>query len=371
MMIRKETRINVLKERIKKIDDGNYSSFINNYSSKYENEIREMYFSTENKTYISKALDQMNGYLLYDTKNENKLLPEEMYLIIVLAFVIEMNQVAKKTTKKIENEINLFNEKNVLYRGQSNSEWRLCPSVIRNLDKNIVFDDLYYIQMTKDNGLDDKINALMRHRVGFNAYDKYAFLQHACSFSPLIDLTHDKIIATSFALSNTCEFNIYSEKSSKIYTFKARNLKDNDIITDKNSARDFLKNDMKLYIIKSKKIQFGMTYTLNQIDEFGCKIKYKIKINSIPKLIKLLTPSYKFIDITTNDRMRYQQGAFLVLYGCLVIKDKIFYELNEKFIFSEEIIDPENKNDIKNIIYTKHREYDITHLLDPYKYFSE
>ena len=107
-MIRKETIINVLKGHIKKIDEGNhYSSFINNYSSRYENEIREM------------------------------------YLIIVLAFVIEMSQVAKKATKKIENEKFIFSEE-IIYPENKNDIKNIIYTKHREYDITHLLDSYKY-----------------------------------------------------------------------------------------------------------------------------------------------------------------------------------------------------------------------------------
>ena len=97
----------------------------------------------------------------------------------------------------------------------------------------------------------------------------------------------------------------------------------------------------------------------------------EIRITSIPVLYNLLKPEYKIITCATNDRMYYQAGVFICFYNCIVLKDKIFYELIPDISISKGIIPHNDKRKILGDIYTNYREKDPEHLMNPYLLFNE
>ena len=92
------------------------------------------------------------------------------------------------------------------YRGQSNFKWDLIPSFFRGINKkgvtqidlNRIYDDY------SDFGLIDKA----AQTIGYSRidYNFLSFMQHAVSFSPLIDFTSDPVVATVMGLSDTDNF---------------------------------------------------------------------------------------------------------------------------------------------------------------------
>lgn len=160
-----------------------------------------------------------------------------------------------------------------------------------------------------------------------NRYNKYAFMQHSCSYSPLVDFTKEPIVATSFALSNTSRVNDFRNEDSAV--FCSINTRDNlDVINHRWEARNFLVNEFYLQVIDAKAIKLGKDYVLRKADGSSRVLCF----NSIDKLLDALTPKIKIIDITTNDRMLYQSGVFVCFYDCVCLRDFIAYELNPAFV---------------------------------------
>lgn len=300
-----------------------------------------------------------NDYIL------RKNIKTKYYYLLLTAFVLYFNE-RKTILKKYHryDEIKESNSSNTFYRGQTNSEWRITPSVLRGLEKNIIFDDNYYFMLLDKHGLEDKYNELIRTS-GPNKYSKYAYMQHSCSCSPFIDFTRKNEIAASFALSNPGNLNDFNNNDSAIYSLYIQNSLEHTI-NDEQEARSFLRKTFRLDIINSSYFILGHNYSL--VDSNG-KVK-NIVITSIKKLLQELTPNFKIFDIPTNDRMKYQKGLFVCFYNCICLKDSVFYELNKDIVLTKSIIKVSDKRTILDSIY-KERKYDQYHLLNPYVYFTE
>lgn len=347
---------------------------------KYINKVKESFFeflSTQDllidntKVFVSK--DRIIEYInseegkLSDTKTK-------LYYLLKLAFVVAFYQrLFERLDKKIDNIESLEGVKNFedyhYFRGQTDFEWRMSPSILRNLKLDIVLDDNYYFKLLNEIGLEQKFNDLIKP-TGFsveNKYNKYAFIQHSCSYSPFIDFTKDSIIATSFALSNSNRLNDFRNADSSIICMRFREERIENIIKDKKTARSFIKNDLKLKVLNSDFFVFGKTYELTNSDE----TKVSLHIDSIDKLLDAMTPKYKVLDIPTNDRMIYQKGLFICFYDCLCLKDFIAYELCPDLFFTKVCIQKRKKRGILERIYKNYRQYDPEHLMDPYLFFKE
>lgn len=298
-----------------------------------------------------------------------------LYYMFKLAFVIAFYQrLAERMNNKKDAIESLDDLKNLSYyqffRGQADYEWRITPSLLRNLRMDIVLDDNYYFKLLDDCNLESKFNDLIRPTKSFsvdNKYNKYAFLQHACSYSPFIDFTKDPIIATSFALSNPNSFNDFRNVDSSIICMRFNEQKKSNMIKDRVTARDFIKNQFRMEIINSDCFIFGKPYELLKSDG----TKEYICIFSIDELLNRMTPDYRVFDIPTNDRMLYQKGLFVCFYNCLCLKDFIAYELCPDLFLTKICVGKRKKRQILDGIYRKYRQYDPEHLLDPYLYFKE
>ena len=84
-----------------------------------------------------------------------------------------------------------------------------------------------------------------------------------------------------------------------------------------------------------------------------------------------MTPEYKIINITTNDRMRYQHGKFILFHKCVLVKGKILFTLNKDLNIIQYKINPVSKKKLRKILDDKYLHFDIRYLLNPYDFFNE
>ena len=382
------------QEYIDSIDYLRVASIFAGYDDYELNELKFLCDIPENSVHIQSARSYLQDYLFESdvirkstgsrdkTRNEllesfNKQMEEQekacLYHLLKLAFVIAFYRRLDVRYDSKPLEISALEDlehsrKGVYFRGQSNYMFRVSPSIIRNLNESVLLNDDYYHKILKDEiGLEDKFNNLIRKdNAWMNRYNKYAFMQHSCSYSPLVDFTKEPIVATSFALSNTSRVNDFRNEDSAVFCLI--NSRENlDVINHRWEARDFLVNEFYLQVIDAKEIKLGKDYVLRKADGFSKALRF----NSIDKLLDALTPEIKIIDITTNDRMLYQSGVFVCFYDCVCLRDFIAYELNPAFVLKKIRIHKRNKKSILNSIYKNHREYDPEHLMNPYLYFNE
>jgi len=271
----------------------------------------------------------------------------------------------------VQTEDLLNDSEKMFYRGQT-IECSMSPSMLRNLNKNISINCDTYEYIIRERG--DKYDAHFRSG---GIYEKMAFFQHSTNYSPMLDFTSKKIVAGSFALSNSNDINHFENNDSII--FGIQKIGDNEInnVIDKvELANRFFENDFYIDVIDSESITLFKTYSLMSCkkDKTTGKITKKrknITFTTFSDLYKYLTPTFKFIDVKTNDRMKYQEGLFLVFYGCVSLRGRIFYEFNPYFNLYRFVIYKNNKRDILDGIYKNYREYDLKHLMDPYTFLSE
>mgnify|MGYP003290125183 CR=1 FL=1 len=312
-------------------------------------------------------IDDFKHYLESEHYLKNK---TRLYYLLKLAVVIGFyKRLDKRYDKRIIHiknieELSLYNNHSI-FRGQTDFNYRISPSIFRNHKGNILFDDDYYHSILSDTGLEGKFDRLIRDH-SMNRYSKYAFIQHSCSYSPFIDFTKDIIIATSFSLSNSSKINEFKDNDSSVYCLNIESDLEK-LITNKWKARSFLVNDFKMRIVDSTYFVFGKLYSLEKADGTF----YSFSHYSIRDFLDDLTPKLAIIDIPTNDRIVYQKGLFVCFYDCLCLKDFIAYELNPDFSFIKLKIAKKNKRSLLNAIYKNNREYDPEHLLNPYLVFNE
>ena len=281
----------------------------------------------------------------------------------LVRIIIEMNgtENLKYNLKDIYNNCLNYNNNVYFFRGQTNYEWDLIPSMIRNLNDNVkinmnFFNKKYLTLKLKDKYYEmfgkDKIDYLF-----------LSFMQHACSYSPFIDFTKSNIIGLSFALSNPNAFNDFTNKNSSLFIVS---IDSNEILRSEEKINEFLQKEYQLIYLDRKTLGFGENVLFKENEEE--KILF---LSDFKTIINLLTPKYKLIDLPTNDRMKYQKGVFLVFYGCICVNDTIYFRLNNKFKLLRLKINKTNKRVYLEKIYKKYRFYDPEHLMKPYLYFNE
>ena len=187
-----------------------------------------------------------------------------------------------------------FRDKNrmIFYRGERiNSLNRpLIPTLFRDKGALIKGDD-FYADITSDYLLDfykshGEYYNLFQSTFGtarkYHMYDLCAFSQHYIECSPFIDFSKSLYVGISFGLKGKHEF----VDDGIIYTVE---IKDPDNYTTDRVTAECWIND----------------YHVRVYDRVGGK--------SVLKDIKRTSPEARLIDIANNDRMKFQQGVFLLL----------------------------------------------------------
>ena len=386
--------LRVCKEYIDRIDYLGIAHIFAEFNDFTLAELKSLWKNSSNLDYIRFAKSSLGDYLLESdalrkdnywinrTRSElrtsfNASLVAQnqarFYYLLKLAFVIAFYQrlYARYESQPLDikelEDIRIL-KNGIYFRGQSNYKFRVSPSIIRNLNESVYLDDDYYYKVLKDEiGLEDKFNTLIRKdNLWMNRYNKYAFMQHSCSYSPLVDFTKNPIIATSFALSNASRINDFRNEDSAVFCLNNAREKIG-VIHGRYAARNFLVNQFYLKVINADSIKLGEIYPIKKADDSVEVLQFE----SIDVLLDALTPEIKIIDIPTNDRMLYQSGVFVCFYGCVCLRDFVAYELNPAFVLKKIRIPSKDKKRILSSIYANHREYDPEHLMDPYLYFTE
>lgn len=254
-----------------------------------------------------------------------------------------------------------YDNNTYFFRGQTNYEWSLIPSMIRNLNDNVKINMNFLNKKYLTLKLKDKYHKMFdKNKID---YLFLSFMQHACSYSPFIDFTKSNIIGLSFALSNPNSFNDFTNKNSSLFIVS---IDCSEILRSEEKINEFLQEEYQLIYLDRKTLGFGENVSFKENEEE--KILF---LSDFKTIINLLIPKYKLIDLPTNDRMKYQKGVFLVFYGCICVNDTIFYQLNNKFKLLKLKINKMNKRIYLEKIYKKYRFYDPEHLMKPYLYFNE
>lgn len=329
---------------------------------------------------VSSMIDNKTTYLNKDIKIFfeckmilKKYLPEyyEKYCCENLMgnFVVNNKIILKEITLALI--ISLYNKSKVkqrtnvqFYRGQTNYEWGLCPSICRDDKKSLVTLDYINYRYNKT-GFIEKYQKYIDPSYKTVDYISMSFAQHACSYCPFIDITKEKNIAQSFALSNPNKFNDFEYKTSAVFTINAQ---ESNIIKNLDEINSFL-NQLNFIVGYNNRKTFKIGESYELTDNYGHRMLFEF--TSIENIINILTPKYIVFDYSNNDRIKYQKGAFILFYDCLIINNKIFYELNSSICINKEKIENFKKKNLLSKIYKYEREYDQSHLYNPYLIFNE
>ena len=313
------------------------------------------------------SVDGKNKFIIDFNKNE---LPFRQFYrnfvkgILWLSFYTPManNQTTDDDFSKDDIQIiKYYREKNIngFYRGQSNFEWQLKPSLLRGYDfksndgRVIDLDVLYDIY--HDVGLIDKYNNTVgnkRIKSGKDIdYEFLSFMQHAVSYSPLIDFTGKIDVAYKFALQKSSP-NTYLQNSSAVF-----------ILSFEHTG--MIEDLSKINIIYlNKKIKPG---TIMQVIDSNGTIK-RLDFTTISKIQNQLRPKFAHFESKTNDRMKYQDGKFILFYDYVAVKGNVYYMLNKQMHLTKRKIRPSKKDKILSAI---DGDLNISYLMNPYQVFND
>lgn len=353
-----------IKEMKILLKDIDFTNFLVAQFGKSENNVKLRITFLEN-IHSNKALNQILAYKeIFDYLLEcYKLVlyfnlfkyPRKMSKI----FTIDVSNI-----KELYKFINENETPNIFYRGQSIFKWNLVPSLVRNLlnencliDLNTIFN--LYNEKNLFSSLIDTYNLSFPYKKIQKPNDiNYEFLswmQHAASFSPLIDFTKEFLFASSFALQSQNSFEFNNEDSA-IFLLEYHNSPQNNL----SYINDAIKQ-IKI-ITMDKKIVPGTRVKIK-------KLKEHLDFTNLKSIKETLSLKYEVIDSPTNDRMKRQRGLFLFIYKCVFISGQLFpYTNPDTFIYKVKI-DSEGKKFLKKIL--KNNQYaNLTCLLNPYLSFK-
>lgn len=253
-------------------------------------------------------------------------------------------------------------DKIIFYRGERiNDPMRtLIPTLLRNrreLFKNgepvINIDSDFLLDFYKSKGA---YFDLFCHVFGkaskYRLYEICAFSQHYLDFSPFIDFTKSLFVALSFALKNRTEF----EDDVVIYTVE---INDNSNYTKDMVTAECWLNDYKVTVYNSPED------VLKKNIGYVKPSKVRDSIETIEARSKSNSPKARFIDIPTNDLMKYQQGVFLLLTDySLFYRSYLTKNIRDDFSVTKYVISRAICRDLLTVITNESPWYTYDCLLD-------
>ena len=315
---------------------------INNFINNYDN---ELIHNLETARYELKYVKK------YSIGEKDILILIQINAMLVLFCCISEQDADIESLIDEKYELKNSSSVNTYYRGHSNYDYNLLPSIYRNIPKSDYYNISKIENMYNDSHLADKYLSIYNQK-GIT-YDFCAYMQHSREYSPLLDFSSDYLVALSFAtLNNGININTYLNSSAAL--FEMHIINSNKIITDIHEANNIIKK-LDVYIYNSK-----LDFTSKINTEYLFYITYDF-----------FKPEIFFIDtIATNDRMRYQKGCFLFISKGIIINGVLMMPWDFGFIRKYKI-NHDQKIKIYEYIKTKKHEYDFEHLMNPYLYFSE
>lgn len=263
----------------------------------------------------------------------------------------------------------------LMFRGQQKYAWDLTPSLIRDLvlpkRKGLFLDAKSLRFLYNEGGISDSLLAKYERCFGsdpFNPnsvinYRLLAWMQHAVSYSPLLDFTSSYPVALSFAIKENNPGNFLYDDSA-IYILKLS--KNDEIKQDKENYVDQILNSMYVAVLKSK-IKPGSYLTIHDY----LNVKHDLDFSTYENILKCLMPKYIFIDIPTHDRMIRQKGKFVLFYDYVSIKGKMFPITENMMYIHKHKINVEDKPKLLAYIRQKWPDIKNSYLMDPYSIFND
>ena len=282
------------------------------------------------------------------------------YLIVAIHVFIRLKKMSIPEEREIESYSDLVKEEKLLennvywYRGQGEYDWHLTPSYFRTLSggRKIVDYD-YLINDYVNMNIMNKISKVFNDNKVILDYERLSFIQHSLSNTPLIDFTKKMKVAATFAIGNLETPRRMIRSAAAIIRLKVNK---DDIIYDIDTATNKIKN-LKILNYVGKNTLHNFISTMLWVKYFIGNEKSRAYL----------------IDIKTNDRMRIQDGTFVLFDNIVIINQRIYFINPKGFasLFSKYKIKAINRLAIHNDILKNDSRYHLNNLLNPYHFMKE
>lgn len=260
-------------------------------------------------------------------------------------------------------------KRTIFYRGEriNDPKRTLTPTLLRHKEEffkngeiavNIDYDYLLNFYREKGAYLDF-------YRYIFGTASKYrmfeicSFSQHYLDMSPFIDFTKSLFVALSFALKKKASY----EDDIVIYTVEIDDMEHytDDIVTAECWLHDYKVTvfNSPENVVKNRKGIISRASVLESIETIEARSKFS-------------SPTAKFIDIPTNDLIKFQQGVFMLLTDYSMFYDSYLTKsIRENFHIVKYIISKDICKDLLKVIAEEAPWYQYDCLLDIKKAVSK
>lgn len=259
----------------------------------------------------------------------------------------------------LENIGDVSKEKdNLWFRGHTNSNWSLVPSFFRNNNETKLWTwNMILHEYASKPSAPSLVEKLLEVDIdpNINPYKFLAFIQHAISYSPLIDFSKNSRVALSFSLSNQSKILDFYKDESCVYQLNIRDFK---VLEKLNEIDEVIKN-VRIQSFRENSSIF--TIIQNQL--------------WIDLLLEKTRSVVHLINLPTNDRMLYQKGVFVLFDRVIIIGNEIYFSKNKIDFFRQNlkkfIIKTETKESLIGELYNINPQYHHRYLHNPYLFLED
>jgi hypothetical protein len=327
-----------------------FHKYLNIINTDVQNSVR-FYSENKNKEYHGQ----------FDEVNDNLNNQTILVLFVNLHIFYRLFRMKDYETKRIKDfqdfKISDLDTKVTWYRGQSNASWQIIPSFFRDSSKTKLWswDEVIseYNSKPNKNSISMKLNEL-DIKINDQPYRTVSYVQHAISFSPIVDFTKSLDVALSFALSKSSSLSSYYEVDSSVYELKMNT----DSVLHEIDKIDKALRDSKVQVFSRNE------YLVNVIRNE----MWTMMLKGLESIIYL-------IDFPTNDRMLYQKGTFILFNNTIVIGSDIFLSYNKvsflKNHLVKNVIPCAKKEEMLKSLLRNTPHYRFRYLMDPYLFLDE
>lgn len=334
-----------------------YHDYFNRYQNEVNNDIKiaiEEYFNEGKQNHE-------NNDVGINLSLNNATEDIEFIALINLHVFFRLFKMRDYETRNISKitEFELTNNENhvIWYRGQSDSSWNIIPTMFRDnkLTKLWTWNEILNELSSKPqrNSVASKLSEINLD-IQEQPYRTMAYIQHAISYSLLIDFTKSKDVSLSFALTKRSSLSSYYNTDSCVFELS---MPQKSVISDLNQINK---------VILNSKVQ-----VINQNEYIVKMLENEMWI----KLIKGNSSVIHLLDFPTNDRMLYQKGTFALFDNAIIIGGEVFLSYDKVKYLKEhlvkKVIQYQRKEVMLKTLLRKSPQYHQRYLMDPYLYLDE